>query len=532
MTWGSVLLVAAGLYVLLWMGRRACGRSSRIHPLTVLGVAVIIGGLAVFGGRSATHLAHVHLDDSVPAEERLNDNEVSAHQKSPLLWRSESERLSTIGVGLDQMSAKKWVLISLGTVLVITGALLAGRGRARPVALKAFTVLGLAAAAFALISFVTSVPRHTWDNGDRIVKNDRTTVIGVDSRSDDEPPAPAPPKKPKRLTRAKRPTSRPDRRESTEELIAKMPPRTGEIPVADELAKGAAKTESTSVVVNPPSPAAAEPAPVPGLTAAEPPKAPEPAAAVEAVKAAEETQPAEQVPPRVPDKTPGTTNVSQPAKNPSPATSPEPAAAPAAAVSKPAVEVSPPATSPGSASNRSAAERPAWVDAPGKLIDSVYRVSINSGPFVTVPECQRSLDVRMKHTADQYIDDYLGEGASAVVDIPLVYLRNHVYKAAFNEVIQSESVGAMQQIHALLEFDDDARADFHRRWHSAIVGRRLWHVAASTGLILALLATLYGYLRLDLRTGGTHKGQLQLAAALVALIVTAGALLVQSKLPF
>ncbi len=530
----SILLLVAGFFGVLFVGRMV-GRCFR--PLTVLGVAAILGGLAVFGGRGATHVTHVHSDRWAPAEERLIDDEISAHEQPPILWRSESEQLTIIGAGLKHMSAKKWVLISLGTVLVITGALLAGRGRARPVVLKAFTVLGLAAASYALVTFVTSTPRHTWDNnGDRIVKNDRTVRIGVDSRNDDEPsPPPTPPKKPKRPARAKRPTSRPERHESTEELITKMPPRAGEIPVADELAKVAAKAEPTSELATPPSPAA-ESAPVDSAPAAEPTKAPEPVASADPIKAPEQAKAAEQSPTPEPPKAAETTDVSEPVTNStsptSSATAPVAASSTRATASKPAVQLSPLSSPPVIAGHQSAAERPAWVDAPGKLVDSVYRVSVNSGPYVTVPECQRTLDSQMKHVANQYVDDYLGEGASDVVDIPLRYLRKHVKKAEFNEVIESETVGPMQQIHALLEFDDEARADFQHRWHNAVVGRRLWHVGASTGLVLALLGTLYGYLRLDLRTGGTHKGQLQLAAALVALIVTAGALLVQSKLPF
>ena len=62
----------------------------------------------------------------------------------------------------------------------------------------------------------------------------------------------------------------------------------------------------------------------------------------------------------------------------------------------------------------------------------------------------------------------------------------------------------MHQIHALLEFDDDARADFHHRWHDAIVTDRLWYAGSGAALVLALLGTLYGYLRLDLRTGGAQ----------------------------
>jgi hypothetical protein len=535
---GEILLVCVGLYVLVRLGRRvAFGRSpSRIRPLTVLGVAAIIGGLAIFGGRHVHPVVHVRSDHGAPAVDELV-GEFSSDEPDRDLWRSDAKELSALGREFKEITTRKWLLISLGTVLVISGAMLASRGRARPIAFKAFTVLGLAAAGYALVTFVTSAPRHTWDRGgDRIVKNNRTITIGVDLPTDKEPAATAPRKKPKKA-HAKRPTTRPKSHESTEELIAKIPPRAGEIPVADELAKLATKTEPASEPVTPPSPQPAAPAPSPLVGAAEPRQSTEPAlAAAETATAAEQPKPAEPDPTPPPAKTPETSGAPEPVKVSTPEPSPVSAAAPvpsaALPINKPVAKETPAAKPPVRASIQPAVERPAWIEKRGELVDSVYRVSVNSGLYVTVPECQRTLDLEMKRAADQYIDDYLGEGAKDVVDISLGYLRKHVKKAEFNEVIESETVGPMQQIHALLEFDDGARADFQRRWHAAVVSRRLWHVGAVTGLILALLGTLYGYLRLDLRTGGTHKGQLQLAAALVALIVTAGALLVQSKLPF
>ncbi len=51
-------------------------------------------------------------------------------------------------------------------------------------------------------------------------------------------------------------------------------------------------------------------------------------------------------------------------------------------------------------------------------------------------------------------------------------------------------------------------------------------------VVLALLSTVYGYLRLDEQTGGAQKGRLQLAATLLALVVAAGALLARWTMSF
>lgn len=179
-----------------------------------------------------------------------------------------------------------------------------------------------------------------------------------------------------------------------------------------------------------------------------------------------------------------------------------------------------------------AAKRPNWVETSGRLEGAVYRTSVKSGLYVDVPECQRALDLAIRKQAAHYVDDYLGAGAASTIDLPLDYLRKHLVKEEFGEVIQSESVGPMQQIHALLEFDDEARADFHGRWRDALVTNRLWYTGSAAALILAMLGTFYSYLTLDLRTGGAHKGQLRLAATLVALIIMAGALLARQAVPF
>jgi hypothetical protein len=73
---------------------------------------------------------------------------------------------------------------------------------------------------------------------------------------------------------------------------------------------------------------------------------------------------------------------------------------------------------------------------------------------------------------------------------------------------------------------------FQQRWRNAIVQDRLWYTGGGAALVLALLATFYGYLKLDLKTDAPHKGRLQLAATLVALLVAAGALLARWAVPF
>src|SRR4029078_5892410 len=58
------------------------------------------------------------------------------------------------------------------------------------------------------------------------------------------------------------------------------------------------------------------------------------------------------------------------------------------------------------------AGRAEWGDAPAKLSNYVYTISISSGLFVSVPECQREINAHMKKAVDHYIDEYRGDQAS------------------------------------------------------------------------------------------------------------------------
>jgi len=169
---------------------------------------------------------------------------------------------------------------------------------------------------------------------------------------------------------------------------------------------------------------------------------------------------------------------------------------------------------------------------PGQLTDSVYRVSIKSGLYADVPECQGALEGTLKRYVDDYIERLMGAGTAELVNIDRAYLNEHIKQAEFSEVVISESVGPMHEIHALLEIDDNDRAAFHARWRRSEVTHRLWYVGSVAVVVLALLSTFYGYLKLDQQIAATNKGRLPLAATLVALIVAAGALLARWAVPF
>jgi hypothetical protein len=536
MTWFGVWILSAIVgSMILFGGRRKDGSGRRRFPRVLIAVAAIAGGLAL-----VRHHARHNLDE---------------HDWDPtqVAW--------TVG-SLDSHEMPRWMLVSLVTVIVISGVLLARRDRIRPVTIKLFTALGIAAGCFALVSFFGTPPRD-FDTRHHVVR-----VVGHDHVVHDpplprhpgevarRPAAPEPPvvpdaaRKPrnaKRTTHAKRPTYRGERSVKHESSLEEdLPPRAGEIPVAAELAAASEDSPSASksstpqaaAVEAPPatenSAAAAAPSAEVAAPPAETPAPSTPAAASEAAAAEPASAPAPTAPAT---ETPQAVAAPEPPKastapESTPSAPSDESARHAVANSNQQPDTTTPPAKPATEPDLRVIQRPDWVEAPGKLEGSVYSVGVKSGLYVDVPECQHALDDAIKHETDRYIEDYLGAGASQVVDISRSYLRSHVKKAEFAEVVESTSVGPMHQIHALLQFDDDVRADFHRRWRDAMITGRLWYVGSGAALVLALLGTFYGYLKLDLRTGGSQSGRLQLAAALVALIVAAGALLVRWAVPF
>lgn len=549
---GLLVLVAGGWLILRLVNRR--GGESRCGGMKLLGVAAIVAGIAVFWMRSDRHVV---VDQVGPPEVSV----FADHGQFDRFVDVRTNRDIWAGPADQHVDVDRWVFITLGSGLVILGALFFGRGGTRPVALKAVTLLGIGAIVYAVVTFLGQPPRQSRDHARmvRLVTRDIPRLTRHEDRT------------PERHSRAKRPSLRPMRPTGDEDQTLELPPRAGEIPVSAELARPASTSETAPKSTPVPAASPAPPAPAskpasaeqpqptaapadsqkpvevlnPVATAAsvaEPDAAKGPSAAAPASEASE--PPAPPTPPAEaakPAETPKPVDPEKPAEadKSAPPNSAEPVGpvGPAKPV-EPANRVEPEPAGAESSFTVSEDPRPGWVDALPGLSGGVYSLAVNSGPFVSLPECQRELDQQMKLAADRYIDDYLpGEQASALVDIPLEYLKRRVKKAEYVEIVRSKTLlpldlGPMYQIHARLEFDDEARADFSRQWHNAEVVNRLWYTGGAAALVLALLSTVYGYLKLDLRTGEAHKGRLQLAATLVALIAAAGVLLVRWAVPF
>lgn len=172
---------------------------------------------------------------------------------------------------------------------------------------------------------------------------------------------------------------------------------------------------------------------------------------------------------------------------------------------------------------------PDWVGQPARLSpDGEYRTEVVVGPYEpTDPEIQRRLARELRTALDDYTEAHLGEGADRRTPFAAVELRDMLVRETWEEPYQSETpgLGPMVRVHALLMFDDAARRQIEQRHRDSMVESRLAYTGTIAGLALAVLAALFGYLKLDTLTRGYYSGRLKAAAGAVILAAVAVAVM-------
>jgi len=170
----------------------------------------------------------------------------------------------------------------------------------------------------------------------------------------------------------------------------------------------------------------------------------------------------------------------------------------------------------------SSAKRPAWIDAPPSTTADGYEVAVKAGPWKTPIECQQALDEEIATAVERYVARRIGEDAREQVTLPADYARRHLVKDQWLEKINT-SLGEMYNLHALLAFDRQVEGKLRDAWNETVAAARLVLAAVVLGGAILLLSVIYGYLKIDLATGGAHRQRLRLATAGIVALVAAGA---------
>ncbi|MCA9248876.1 MAG: hypothetical protein KDA42_17235 [Planctomycetales bacterium] len=201
---------------------------------------------------------------------------------------------------------------------------------------------------------------------------------------------------------------------------------------------------------------------------------------------------------------------------------PEPVAAAEPAAQVPAEVSAPLATTSSTATAATAANsaRPTWIGESPLRVGPVYRTTVVSDPYLTRLECEEALDPQLLETARRYVDELLGADARRYVDLDVATVRSRIATEEYMEQIDS-SVGPMQRVHVLLEFDDALRADFKEQYKQGLREARLYQAGGGAALLLAALGIVFGFLTLDTATRGFYTRRLQLAATAAILAIVA-----------
>jgi hypothetical protein len=203
---------------------------------------------------------------------------------------------------------------------------------------------------------------------------------------------------------------------------------------------------------------------------------------------------------------------------------------PTAAEKKPAAtktvaEKKPVAEAP-AASLAPAKKPPDWVSQPSQMLGDTYQTTIVVGPYTSWQECEDDLPAELQKALNRYVEMHLGQPAGVhPVALPYEFYRDQVVKGKWEEISPS-SVGPMNRLYVLLQFDRKVKDRVLDEYRRNVVAGRLWIAGGCLAGVLWLLAVMYGYLRFDLKTGGLYRRRLRFAAMLAILGPVAAALLV------
>jgi hypothetical protein len=184
------------------------------------------------------------------------------------------------------------------------------------------------------------------------------------------------------------------------------------------------------------------------------------------------------------------------------------------------------------------APRPNWAEtSPRRLADGTYQTTVVVGPYEPGdPQIDRQMVLDLQSALDDYVESHVGTGASQHVRLSPRELVKLLIDDTWQETYQSAdtpSLGPMVRQHALLVFDNAARKQIESRHRATLIASRLAYTGTIAGLALAVLATLYGYLKLDTLTRGYYSGRLKAAAGAVMMAVAVVAvMLVRGNIGF
>jgi hypothetical protein len=171
--------------------------------------------------------------------------------------------------------------------------------------------------------------------------------------------------------------------------------------------------------------------------------------------------------------------------------------------------------------------RPSWVDNPPEQrvdAEGVFRlVGTTQALYATPQESQLAADEVVQELFDQYVRRVYGTEIVGKLRLPREINTSKI--VSWTEPQESPTTGmTMYETHVLLALDQNDRHIIEERLQAIEIDRRVHLAGAGSLLVLGLIATLWGYLRLDTASRGYYSGRLKLGAAAAVALVAGAAL--------
>ena len=172
--------------------------------------------------------------------------------------------------------------------------------------------------------------------------------------------------------------------------------------------------------------------------------------------------------------------------------------------------------------------RPAWVESEPVLEGDLYKMSVASDPKLTPLEAEQDLIDKTYHATQDYLTNLLDKDATMHFALSEEFIADHILKEKHFETVDLP-VSKMVIAHGLLVFDKNLRDEFRAEYQATKIRWRMLQAGGLAALVLVVIGTLFGYLKLDTATRGYYSGRLQLTAgALILAVVWAGYMLMDS----
>ena len=155
------------------------------------------------------------------------------------------------------------------------------------------------------------------------------------------------------------------------------------------------------------------------------------------------------------------------------------------------------------------------------------------GPYFSRNVSPHELKEALVKAANQYIDEHIGhQGTAKILNYDMGAVAEKLCYGDLETEPVLTQIGPAQYTMAKLQFNQSFLDELNASWENARREARLKQTGFGAGGILALLATVFGFLKLDTATRRYYTSRLQLGAAVMILVLVAAGVLVARWIPW